>query len=61
MMPVDDNNRSWCKGAAEDAQVATVPDTAFGTPEHARIPFTTNRRKIREGFDRLHEFGNVQS
>ena len=27
MMPVDDNNRSWCKGAVEDAQVATVPDT----------------------------------
>ena len=27
MMPVDDDDQSWCKGAVEDARVATIPDT----------------------------------
>lgn len=59
MMPVDDDDQSWCKGAVEDARVATVLGTAFGAPGHARTSFTTDCGRIREGFDRLHEFGNM--
>lgn len=53
MIPVDDDDQSWCKGAVEDARVATVPGTAFGAPGYARISFTTERERIKEGFERL--------
>ena len=46
-MPVDDDDQSWCKGAVEDAQVATVPGTAFGASGYARISFTTERGRIK--------------
>ena len=55
MIPVDDDDQSWCKGAIEDARVATVPGTTFRAPGYVRISFTTDRGRIREGFDRLHE------
>ena len=53
-MPVDDGNQSRCKGAVEDAQVATVPGIAFGASGYAQVSFTTDRRRIREVFDRLY-------
>ena len=59
MMPVDDDVQSWCKGAVEDAHVATVLGTTFGAPGYVRISFTTDRGRIREGFDRLHESGYI--
>ena len=59
MMPVDDDDQSWCKGAVEDARVATVLDTAFGASGYARTSFTTDCGRIREGFDRLHESGYI--
>jgi aspartate aminotransferase len=42
MLPVDDDDQAWCEGAIEDAQVATVPGSAFGTPGYARISYAAS-------------------
>jgi len=52
--PVD---QVWCEGAIEDAQVATVPGSAFGTPGYARISYAASRERLREGVERLAEAG----
>ena len=60
-MPIDNDDQPRYKSALNDARVATVPDVAFGTPRHARIPFVTDCGRIREEFDRLYEPGYIQS
>ncbi|MFB6121576.1 MAG: pyridoxal phosphate-dependent aminotransferase [Halobacteriaceae archaeon] len=52
--PVD---QVWCEGAIEDAQVATVPGSAFGTPGYARISYAASRERLREGVERLADHG----
>ena len=52
--PVD---QVWCEGAIEDAQVATVPGSAFGTPGYARISYAASRDRLREAVERLAEHG----
>ena len=53
MVPVDENDQSWCEGALADANVATVPGSAFGAPGYARISYAASEERLREGVDRL--------
>ncbi|MCL9814942.1 pyridoxal phosphate-dependent aminotransferase [Natranaeroarchaeum aerophilus] len=53
MVPVDDNDQAWCEGAIEDAHVATVPGSAFGTPGYARISYANSKERIEEAVERL--------
>ncbi|ELY90034.1 pyridoxal phosphate-dependent aminotransferase [Natrinema altunense] len=73
MVPVDDNearsasdasgdepradDQAWCEGAIEDAHVATVPGSAFGTPGYARISYAASEERLEEGIERLAEEG----
>ena len=52
--PVD---QAWCEGAIEDAHVATVPGSAFGTPGLARLSYAASEERLREGVERLAEEG----
>ena len=53
MLPVADDDQSWCAGAIEDAHVATVPGSAFGSPGYARISYAASEERLREAVDRL--------
>ena len=53
MVPVDDDDQAWCEGAIEDAHVATVPGSAFGTPGYARISYANSKGRIEEAVERL--------
>ena len=57
MLPVDDDDQAWCEGAIEDAHVATVPGSAFGTPGYARLSYAASKERLREGVERLAENG----
>jgi aspartate aminotransferase len=53
MLPVDDDDQSWCEGAIEDAHVATVPGSAFGSPGYARISYAKSQERLAEAVERL--------
>ena len=55
MLPVDDDDQSWCERAIEGAQVATVPGSAFGADGYARISYAASEERLREAVDRLAE------
>jgi aspartate aminotransferase len=57
MLPVDEDDQAWCEGAIEDAHVATVPGSAFGTPGYARLSYAASEERLREGVDRLADAG----
>ena len=57
MLPVDGDDQAWCEGAIEDAYVATVPGSAFGTPGYARLSYAASEERLREGVDRLADAG----
>ncbi|WP_276261223.1 pyridoxal phosphate-dependent aminotransferase [Haloglomus litoreum] len=57
MLPVPEDDQSWCEGAIEDAHVATVPGSAFGTPGFARLSYAASSERLREGVERLAEEG----
>ncbi len=50
-------DQDWCEGAIQDAHVATVPGSAFGTPGYARISYANSEQRIEEAVDRLVEEG----
>jgi aspartate aminotransferase len=56
-LPVDDDDHEWCMDAIEEAHVATVPGSAFGTPGYARISYANSEERIREGVRRLADAG----
>ena len=56
MLPVDTDDQAWCSGAIEDAHVATVPGSAFGSPGHARISYAAGEDRLREAVGRLAEY-----
>ena len=54
MIPVADDDQSWCERAIEEAHVATVPGSAFGAPGYARISYAASADRLEEavsGFD----------
>ena len=58
MMPEiapDGDDTEWCDEAISEAQVATVPGTAFGTPGYARISYANSKERLQEAVDRLAE------
>jgi aspartate aminotransferase len=57
MLPVADDDQAWCEGAIEDAHVATVPGSAFGTPGYARISYAASEERLEDGLERLAEEG----
>jgi len=57
MLPVSDDDQSWCEQAIEDAHVATVPGSAFGTPGYARISYANSTERLREAVERLDDDG----
>jgi aspartate aminotransferase len=57
MLPVDDDDQAWCEGAIQDAHVATVPGSAFGTPGYARLSYAASKERLQEGVERLAEHG----
>ena len=59
MLPVDDDDAAWCQGAIDEAHVATVPGSAFGTPGYARLSYAASEERLREGVERLAEHGYI--
>ncbi|MFC7042849.1 pyridoxal phosphate-dependent aminotransferase [Halonotius sp. GCM10025705] len=57
MIPVDDDDQTWCEEAIQEAHVATVPGSAFGAPGYARISYAASEERLREAVDRLVEGG----
>ena len=55
MLPVDEDDQAWCEEAIEEAHVATVPGSAFGTPGFARLSYAASAVRLREAVDRLAE------
>ncbi len=53
MVPVEENDTAWCEGAIEEAHVATVPGSAFGTPGYARLSYANSQERLREAIERL--------
>ena len=62
MLPVgsdgdSENDGEWCEQAIEEAHVATVPGSAFGTPGYARVSYAAGTERLREAVDRLADTG----
>jgi aspartate aminotransferase len=58
MMPaVADDDQAWCEQAIEEAHVATVPGSAFGSPGYARLSYANSKQRLREAVDRLADEG----
>jgi len=57
MLPVADDDATWCEQAIDEAHVATVPGSAFGTPGYARISYANSQERIREAVERLDDAG----
>jgi len=58
MMPEvapEGDDTEWCDKAISEAQVATVPGSAFGTPGYARISYANSKERLEEAVDRLAE------
>jgi aspartate aminotransferase len=50
-------DQQWCEGAIEEAHVATVPGSAFGTPGYARLSYAASEERLKEGVERLADAG----
>jgi aspartate aminotransferase len=57
MLPVAEDDQAWCEQAIEDAHVATVPGSAFGTPGYARISYANSKERLQEAVERLSDEG----
>jgi aspartate aminotransferase len=52
-----EDDQTWCENAIEEAHVATVPGSAFGTPGYARVSYANSKDRLREAVDRLADAG----
>ncbi|WP_174256024.1 pyridoxal phosphate-dependent aminotransferase [Halorhabdus utahensis] len=55
MLPVDGDDQDWAEKAVEEAHVATVPGSPFGTPGYVRLSYAASRERLREAVERLAE------
>jgi len=55
MLPVDGDDQAWAEEAVEEAHVATVPGSPFGTPGYVRLSYAASRDRLREAVERLAE------
>jgi len=53
MVPVWDDDVAWAEEAIDEAHVATVPGSAFGTPGWVRLAYANSEDRLREGVERL--------
>jgi aspartate aminotransferase len=53
MLPVADDDTAWAEEAIEEAHVATVPGSAFGTPGYVRLSYANSMERLRAAVDRL--------
>ncbi|MFB6185317.1 MAG: pyridoxal phosphate-dependent aminotransferase [Halobacteriaceae archaeon] len=53
MVPVAEDDESWCKDVLREVQVATVPGSAFNAPGYARFSYANNTEQIKEGIARI--------
>jgi len=53
MLPVADDDQTWCQDALKDAHVATVPGSAFGAPGYARLSYAASTERLEAAVDRL--------
>jgi len=51
-LPTEDDH-AWCEAAIEDAHVAMVPGSPFGTPGYARISYANSLERLEEAVERL--------
>jgi aspartate aminotransferase len=51
-LPTDDDH-AWCEEAIEEAHVAMVPGSPFGTPGYARISYANSMDRLEEAVQRL--------
>jgi aspartate aminotransferase len=56
-IPVAEDDEDWCLRALDEAGVATVPGSAFGTPGYARISYAADVDRLLAAVDRLFEAG----
>ncbi|WP_181685863.1 pyridoxal phosphate-dependent aminotransferase [Halorhabdus salina] len=55
MLPVREDDQAWAEEAVEEAAVATVPGSPFGTPGYVRLSYAASRERLREAVERLAE------
>jgi aspartate aminotransferase len=55
MLPVREDDQGWAEDAVEQAQVATVPGSPFGTPGYVRLSYAASKERLREAVERLAE------
>jgi len=55
-LPTEDD-QDWCGRAIEDAHVAMVPGSAFGTPGYARISYARSIDRLGTAVERLDDAG----
>ncbi|MFW5956437.1 MAG: pyridoxal phosphate-dependent aminotransferase [Halorhabdus sp.] len=48
-------DQAWAEEAVEEAAVATVPGSPFGTPGYVRLSYAASQDRLREGVERLAE------
>jgi aspartate aminotransferase len=53
MLPVWDDDQEWAEQAVEEAQVATVPGSPFGTPGYVRLSYAASKERLQEAVERL--------
>lgn len=53
MVPVDEDDESWCETAISEAHVATVPGSAFGTPGYVRVSYANSMERLELAVERL--------
>ena len=51
-LPTDDDH-AWCEEAIDEAHVAMVPGSPFGTPGYARISYANSLERLEEAVQRL--------
>jgi aspartate aminotransferase len=47
------SSQDLCLALLDLARVATVPGSAFGSPDHVRISYAASLETLRDGFDRI--------
>ncbi|QGN07504.1 pyridoxal phosphate-dependent aminotransferase [Halorhabdus sp. CBA1104] len=53
MLPVREDDQAWAEEAVEEAAVATVPGSPFGTPGYVRLSYAASQERLREAVERL--------
>jgi aspartate aminotransferase len=53
---ITENSLQWCEKLLDEKGVALVPGEAFFAPGYVRLSFTTDRKTLEEGLEKIKEF-----